>query len=767
MQAVTGGSSSIEHQDLPPSVPNIQGHPTDVYGIVDIFPWGPMSQATKVYSWPHHQEIFGGLLKDYEGPIQVKQYFSGGGHEAVIVRTCHLDVNGQPVSARRARVTLLTGAVAATGGFIVATGAAPYALANADTIIGKVDNDPAVQTATITAAAAVRSSVSVEPFALTDGMILKVKINGGTEQQVTFRAADFAAIGAATAEEVAAVLDAALTGCAVTSTGGGTLVTITTDRKGTGASVQITGGNANTVLAFSTVIVSGTGNVFNVDSVTIAELKAIIEAAFGGYSLGVTVSDASGYLKIASDETGLAACIQITVASTADSKIGLDNANHCGTDGSATNTLLVEGKYYGIRGNNFAVKIAAASNGQASYFDLTVYENGVWAESWKNGVVDSTSDDYIVTKINAQGGSKLLQVTDLAAPGGALNARPANIASAPLADGDDGLAGLTETDFEGTVAALTGLYALENESDADTCATPSKTTSTMHELGRDYGHTYRSGKVVYIPDPPPGATKAAMVAHVAGVTASDKIAGFLWPKMQIANPDKSVYGTSATITIGLSGSYVARMALNSRNQKKTIAVNPSNNTFGVLAGGVALEGEVVGSDKSKHAVNWKSTRDYVTPYRINPVRSGKLPNGSFGVWVDDCMTFDGSSPANWKSIGEMRMACQVRRDVDTYLETVRTQGHSIEERENDHDRIETYMVGHVLAHRLATQKASDAFYVITDPQGKDINSPLVQYNEQYFVIVGMATQKARRFITLALAQDQRALDAYIQSQMNS
>ena len=51
-------------------------------------------------------------------------------------------------------------------------------------------------------------SASRAPFALTNGMTLKVRMNGGALQTVTFNSASFANIGAATARETAAVIDA-------------------------------------------------------------------------------------------------------------------------------------------------------------------------------------------------------------------------------------------------------------------------------------------------------------------------------------------------------------------------------------------------------------------------------------------------------------------------------------------------------------------------------------------------------------------------------
>jgi hypothetical protein len=63
--------------------------------------------------------------------------------------------------------------------------------------------------------------VTTEPFALVDGQTLVLHINGGSPQTATFNTADFAAIGAATAAEVAAVINADIPGVIASDDGTG------------------------------------------------------------------------------------------------------------------------------------------------------------------------------------------------------------------------------------------------------------------------------------------------------------------------------------------------------------------------------------------------------------------------------------------------------------------------------------------------------------------------------------------------------------------
>lgn len=92
------------------------------------------------------------------------------------------------------------------------------------------------------------TTVPAEPFALTHGATLLVAVDGGAAQTVLFDSADFANIAAATAAEVVAVLDAQLAGADATASAG--RVVLTSLSQGDASCIEITGGQANTVLQF-------------------------------------------------------------------------------------------------------------------------------------------------------------------------------------------------------------------------------------------------------------------------------------------------------------------------------------------------------------------------------------------------------------------------------------------------------------------------------------------------------------------------------------
>lgn len=105
-------------------------------------------------------------------------------------------------------------------------------------------------------AAAIKSA-NGEPYALVDGQTLTVKIDGGSVQTATFNTADFVAIGAALAAEVAAVINTDVTGQLSTDAGGDVRIE-SSNGDGDTSSVEVTtGGTANAVLGFSTTEVAG------------------------------------------------------------------------------------------------------------------------------------------------------------------------------------------------------------------------------------------------------------------------------------------------------------------------------------------------------------------------------------------------------------------------------------------------------------------------------------------------------------------------------
>jgi phage tail-like protein len=101
-------------------------------------------------------------------------------------------------------------------------------------------------------------SANAETFALSDGQTLVIRVDDETDETVEFNTAEFVAIGAATAAEVAAVIHSEASGVTAGAVDDGTVL-IQRESHGAGTSVQVVGGMANSALGFPTTFVAGAG----------------------------------------------------------------------------------------------------------------------------------------------------------------------------------------------------------------------------------------------------------------------------------------------------------------------------------------------------------------------------------------------------------------------------------------------------------------------------------------------------------------------------
>ena len=423
---------------------------------------------------------------------------------------------------------------------------------------------------------------------------------------------------------------------------------------------------------------------------------------------------------------------------------------------SAVNTLRVDGLYYGSKGNNLSVAIATASNGSASYFDLLVYYNDVLSEWYQNMSMDSTDANYVEDVINTKSSkSKWIAVTDLDISTLASDKMPTTIVAQDLTGGNDGLTGLVDADYLGATNYHTGLNALNLVQDGDMLIVPDKASSTSFINNViTWLDSVKHGKVLLITDTPANSDKAGAAAHETALTATEYRTGAYWPGIKISNPDKTIYGQVDTVTIRTSGSAAGRYAKNAQTEKTQMWSQPGNPFMGWLDGASGLETD---------SVKEPSVRDYVTPYKINPVMSGFREDGAFGVWLDDVQL--GRKDFNFKSIGEGRGVCYLRKLFELYLERHRTQNNTEERRESIKLDMEAELLKHMEMGAFINKDASDAFYVNTDPEGKGLNNPLVQDDETLRVLVAVATARAARLVQLMFTRDSRAIESYIQQQL--
>ena len=431
-------------------------------------------------------------------------------------------------------------------------------------------------------------------------------------------------------------------------------------------------------------------------------------------------------------------------------------------------TLQVDGLYYGTRGNDLRIVIQNATRdpaGTTEYFDLLVYLSGetVPEEWYRNLSMDTTNDRYVEDVINTESSrSAWIAVTDLTAVGTATQRRPVNIALTALLGGNDGLTALAATDYTGNATYRTGMHAFTSVEDGDILICPDRAAVTADQNSlTTYCEVTRGGKVMFIVDPPLAADRTAAVAHATALTASEFRSAVYWPRVKVANPDKTIYGKDDNITICPSGSIAGRMALNAQQQPEGQFSQPGNSIYGLLTGVTSLEGAI----GTRHEVLEPTVRDYVTPHLINPIVEGNRPSdGNWGVWLNDVQGGKYAN-ANFRTVGEIHGVSYLRKQFERLLEQHRTQGNTVDRRRDIAEVFEAELMKWTERGAFATRDVSTAFYVNTDPDGEGLNNALVQAQQTMNVLVAIATADPARFMYLMFTKDKRAVDSYIQQKL--
>lgn len=745
-------ASKIVIQEEAPQVRAIQGVQTSVTAFIGVTERGPVGVATLLSSVDDYDRIFGGYVANGDVRQAVDGFYSNAGSGQIYVtRTVHYTDVTDPTTKTSAFAStmLMTGAVAAFGGFVTAANVGPYNMEPGDTL--KVTTDaggPTTTTFTATAAALESTNTEATPFALANNDTLTVQIDGGGTQTITFLTGEFVAIATATAEEVAAVINANLVGGKATASSGGTKVTITSDTRGTNSHVKVVGGTANggTKLNFSTTIVNGTGNVGNIDAVTSAEIVTAVLSAVGASITGASVGGAPKFTRAT---TGSGATIAIDASSTAAVELGFDTATHLGGTGAATDSLQLRGKDDGSYANVFKGVVGAATSGEAARFNIQVLKNGIIVETWPNLTMDAADPRYVETIFNDPNvGSKYLAAIDqFPGTGAASTDRPANVTSPFLTGGNDGLAGLTDTDFTGATSSggKTGMRCFDIIQELNLLLVPGRATAGVHNAMITYCEVTREGSMFAILDPPTGQTAESVITYfesTAGVLGLSEYGAAYWPRIKVLNPNTSIFGTTqdGNIIVAPSGYIAGMYARRDASQLGGVYNSAAGVEDGIIQGCLGFEtDECLDGDKL----------DLVFPKRINPLT--RLKNGP--RFCDGARTLKGDG--NFPSVPERRGAIFIEQSVKDGLQFARHKGN---------DEALRATVTRTVTLFLTTQMNNGAFRT-TDPAtaffvdfGDALNPVSVQFAGQLIGRIGIATKKLAEYIVLRFSQDTRALD---------
>lgn len=745
---MSGLASEVRVQEESGKVRRIDTSAATVLAGAGVTERGPIGVSDGPFqSLAEWQKVYGGYTADsLDSCAAVQGFFDNGGQLLFWTRVVHMTVQGDPTTKTSAAATLnlQTAATAESAGYVLSA-AQPFDLAHGDTLVVSIDGG-GDQTFTFSATAASRESAS-GTFDLSAANVLTLTVNGGSVLTKTFDPGEFVDDEAATAAEVVASLNAffaANNAGAVASVTNTDKVTITTVRKGTGASLNITGGSANAQLVYTTGSTSGTGDAANIDATTAAEVVAKLSTLAGGVA-----SVVSGEVKITSSTTGLTSSVQVKASSTADDELDFDNAVHSGSDGDAEDTLQIDGKTDGEYGNAIQILIAAATSGDEERFNLSVLVEGVAQEKFFNLTMDDSDARYVETILNASdgSGSDLIQVTDLdlnGEEGTALSQRPGDQTSAVLEDGDDGLSSLDDTDWTGgeTSNGTAGFRCFDGD-DIDLLVAPGRATSVVHNGMVTYCEITRAGQCFAIMDPPESTSASGMVTYVdttAALRELTEFAALYWPRIKVANPNKTIFGADPSIVVPPSGHVAGVYAKNDSRKVGGQFEHPAGIENGKLANVTGLE---------MPEVMKKAKRELVFPKLINPI--SREPGTSF--FIDGARTL--KSSGNWPAVGQRRGVIYVEKKLVPGLAFMR------------HRNINTrlYKEGERSINLFLLELTRNGCFKSTDPKkaffvdlGAALNPPSVQAAKTVYARIGLATSEPAEFIVLLVGPDTRALD---------
>lgn len=736
-------SSRIQIIEEEPTIRSFPTLPTAVLAIQGVSRMGPIADPQLVTSWEEYLNLFGTYLSgvDRQMALCIRDFFLNGGTQAYVSRVVHFTNVDDKLTATAVKgsATLQTAGSVATSAEHTGSVTEPFDLEPADTLIANVEGI-GNQTATISAVEGAEECSNAETYALSDGDTLTIKINGESTAQSIVLAGLTG--GAATAEQIAQSINAQLTSGRALVSSGGAKVTVQSDRRGSSSSVQITGGTASAVMGFDGLVHTGAAgsNVANVDAVTVAELKVILEAAWTNGS-GVTVTSDAGKVKVATVATGAAATLAI-VAATANTVVGFTVGTYTGSAAAPEDTLKMEGTWAGTYVNSMTIKVSAATSGTASEFNLYVMSGTNVLETFSNITMDTAATRYAPTYINnANVGSKYFTATDMVATGSVLARRPANTSGAIVSGGDDGLTSLDNNDFIGSVAGNTGLNAFDTIEDITLLSCPDNTATAVQVAMLEYCGSAREGLVFALLDSPPAQSAVDIVAHRATLNTSTHLenGALYWPRTKIVNPNTTIFGTAETVTVCPSGDIAGRAATNDATLSEGPFTQLAGTEYGKPAGWVGLETE---------EAKLRGKLDLVFPQRINPISHLR----SYGYFVDGSRTLKGDG--NFPSVGERRGVSHVERLLNEGLQWVRHRNNTPALRSEVEMQVYALLHGYMTKGAFASTDPNTAFFIdVSDA----LNPPSSVRAGKLVLRVGLATNTPSEFIIIKVTKDTRAL----------
>jgi phage tail sheath protein FI len=323
-----------------------------------------------------------------------------------------------------------------------------------------------------------------------------------------------------------------------------------------------------------------------------------------------------------------------------------------------------------------------------------------------------------------------------------------NGTSGLMTGGDDGLASIADTDFIGSEAGGTGLYALDAVEDLSIFAVPGRATSAAHNSMITYAEVHREGSCFAVFDPPEDMSATEIVTYVettASLLGASEFAAIYWPRVKVSNPNKSVFGNDAQIVVPPSGSIMGVMSRSDATGDGGVYKAPAGIERGQMRSILGFETDEV--------LNVRK-RGIVFPKRINPLTTGTgKPR-----FIDGARTL--KSNGNFPYVNERRGVIFIGQSVKRGLDFARHQNNDDSLRATCFRTVRLFLIGEMRKKAFRSMDPKKAFVV---DFGKGLNPDSAIFAGELRGKVGLATQKPAEFVFVTFSQDTRALEAEAES----
>jgi hypothetical protein len=439
-------------------------------------------------------------------------------------------------------------------------GTTTFAVHSGQTLTIQVGTPPVAGVVTFTGAAAEATAPGDLAFPLVLGADTALAVTAdGYVHSVPVAAATYNTIN-----DLLAVINAGLRHASASAVAGGAPGTsrlrLTGDRGGASGHLAVA---QNDALGFTAAAdVAGSGNVADLDAVTVAELNGLLAAA----PVAATAALSGGRLVLVSTALGAAARLQVdgAAATSAHLAFSLPTTAAVGVDGS-TPAYYVKDPTLGWRDAANAVLPSATGAELVTLTVLVADAAGTQLDTWDDVGLHPQHPRWLGSQLAQQPSSRDAEIGNLAwldlgaTPADALTLRGALLGTLDeqlwtLAGGDDGVPAPDASAATGAVAYQNAFDVLAQVPDISIVATPASAAQAEAAAVRNalITHADRLRYRFAVLDTPPGITPS-QAREVRGAIDSTR-AALYYPWVIVANPNaRPGSGAPAEIAVPPSG----------------------------------------------------------------------------------------------------------------------------------------------------------------------------------------------------------------------